>query len=146
MDVSLILAQAGWFPGRKVDIARSVSLLDAAGYSISAAARELLHEYSGLIISSSDGSGAIWIDGERAATDIDPEWCNAYEEEAGVRLTPVGGYSHMALMADSRGNLWGGYDADYGCLAGSIGELVRVLLVDPVLVRLDRRLTDYGQN
>ncbi len=141
MDAVTLLNRAGWFPGRRVDRAAATSGLLEAGYDASPAAVDILREYSGLTVASPDATRDLWIDGQRAAVVADPEWCRAYAEHAQTSLIPVGGYSHMTLLVDPHGSFWGGYDSVFGRVAGSVEELIRVLLIDdPAAVPLDRRV------
>lgn len=140
MDAEALLVRAGWFAGRRVDVADGLKALAGAGYAVAPAVLATLREFSGLVIASQDGTRQIWIDGERAAAVADPEWCRAYEASAGTPLVPVGGYSHMIVLADGEGSLWGGFDEEFGTLADSVEELVDVVLVSPGSVRLNRRV------
>lgn len=142
MDAQTLMSQAGWFASRRVDASAAVSELASAGYVVVEPITGFLREYSGLTIMTPDGSRQLWIDGERSAAEADPEWCRAYADGAGLPLVPVGGYSHMSILIDGSGRLWGGFDAEYGHLADSMMELVHVLLIEPGSRRLDRRLTD----
>ena len=64
----------------------------------------------------------------------------AYSEHLHLRLTPVGGYSHMLMMVDGTGRCWGGFDSEYGPLGESFPLAVDALLAAGPLPRLDRRL------
>ena len=138
MDARSLLVQAGWVPGRSLDVARGVESLVEAGYELTPSAHAVLREFSGLTVTSQDGVRRLWVDGERAASVADPAWCGAYQDEAGRVLVPVGGYSHMILLVDDVGSFWGGLDAEFGKLADSFEDLLRVLLVAPGSARLDR--------
>lgn len=56
MEAAALLRRAGWFPGRCVDTARARSCLFRAGYRVTTAGLEVLREYSGLVVTSADGT------------------------------------------------------------------------------------------
>ena len=140
MNAMALLRVAGWYPGRAIEVDLSVQALMIAGYWVTDATVQLLREYTGLDVTSADAARGLWIDGTRAAAWADLDWCRAYEAEAGVGLVPFGGYSHMTLLVDEGGSVWGGYDAEFGRLGGSLEDTVDALLVRPGSVRLDRRI------
>jgi len=135
-EAERLLRLAGWFPGRRVETG-AVEQLAARGHLVSPAAVELLTEFAGLTVGEPDQS--LWVDGQRAADDCDPAWCAAYGIEVGRTLTPFGAYSHMSLLVDDRGGIWGGFDAEYGYLGDSLASVVEALVVTST-GRLDRRL------
>jgi SUKH-3 immunity protein of toxin-antitoxin system len=138
-DESALLKRAGWSAGKTTQIDGALAALNVAGYAVGACAAAILREFSGLTVESEDRSRVFWIDGERAAVWVDKGWCDAYREAIGSPLVPIGGYSHMSLVVDETGGIWGGYDAEFGRLADSVEGLVRVLLVE-VSGHLDRRV------
>jgi hypothetical protein len=140
MTAQLLLLQAGWSPGRRVEVGSMLAELCTAGHDVVAPAREFLATYSGLTIRN--GNRVLRIDGHRAARNADVEWCADYTEAIGRAVTPVGEYSHLTLMIDESGEFWGGFDADYGLLGKDLVEVVHALMVDPVSGRLDRELPD----
>jgi hypothetical protein len=142
VDADVLLASAGWYPGRVVDVSEAERAWLAEGCTVHDEGPALLREFSGLTVWAADKRRSLWFDGERALRDIDPAWCRAYSEDSGRLLLPVGGYSHMVLLVDEVGGLWGGFDAEYGQLADSVTEAVRVLLIDPGSRHFDRRLPD----
>ncbi len=107
-----------------------VAALVAAGYAVGRPVRAFLEEFTGLTIRSRQAS-ELWIDGVRAAGDASREWCEAYSASVGRRLTPVGIFkSVLTVMVDDEGDVWGGFDDDYGLLGAGGRELVSALFVD----------------
>jgi hypothetical protein len=130
MDAEALLLKAGWSPERKADADDAARAWAAEGWEPPDAGRSLLSNASGLIVRARDGR-ELWFDGVRAVREWDPGWCRAYRAEAGRLLLPVGGYSHMMVLTDEGGGLWGGFDTEYGHVADSIAGLVQVLLLAP---------------
>lgn len=141
-DARELLRKAGWVPGRRVEVTDALTELGEAGHHVVAPAREILAEYSGLVVMSVDGRRSINIDGRVAARSADLGWCEAYAEGIGRAVTPVGEYSHMTLVIDEAGAFWGGFDADYGFMGDDIADVVHGLLIEPGLRRLDREVAD----
>jgi hypothetical protein len=142
VDARALLLDAGWSPARRVDADDADRAWSAEGWSSHAAGRTFLSEYSGLTVRVADEQRRLWFDGVRAVQDWDPAWCRAYRGESGHSLLPAGGYSHMLILVDEDGGLWGGFDAEYGHVADSAADLVQVLLLAPGSKRLDRRVSD----
>lgn len=139
MDASTLLRNAGWFPGRTVDVSRDLAALSAAGYEITPAAAKFLAEYSGLTIVGDTKSNPLIIDGAFVAGDVDPEWGSAYAEAIGTTLVAVGEYSHMTLYIDAEAGLWGAFDSEYGRGGSSLEEVVQGIFLEPRW-RFDRHL------
>lgn len=142
MDASELLGRAGWEPGRRVDVAQAQADLAAEGIAVVPPAVAFLAEFNGLSVHSEDGRKVVRISGEEAGRHADPEWCEAYAEAIGRRVTPIGEYSHMVLLIDDEGAFWGAFDADYGYMGDTLLDVVQGLLVDPGLRRLDRVVPD----
>ncbi|MBO3750017.1 hypothetical protein J5X84_28380 [Streptosporangiaceae bacterium NEAU-GS5] len=54
---------------------------------------------------------------------------------------PIGGYSHMTILADEAGQIWGGFDYEFGLLGDSLNNVIQNLLVDQgPPTPLDRRV------
>lgn len=141
MDDRGLLAEAGWYAGRDVGQGESgIDALSSAGFVVTPAAAALLREFSGLTVFAPDSTRSLWIDGAQAAALSVPGWVEAYSECCARPLVPVGGYSHMTLLVDDSGEVWGGFDAEFGWLGASVAEVVRGLLLEPGTIRLDRRL------
>lgn len=116
MSAQHLLTRAGWFLGRRRDVCGDLHALVNAGFMVGPAVPDFLAEYSGLSISSPNSVEALLIDGLQASRHADPEWSAAYAAAIGLAVTPVGEYSHMIILLDEEGRLWGGYDFDYGFL------------------------------
>lgn len=147
MNALELLGQAGWRPDRQVDVEEMLGELAASGHVVVPPARAVLAAYSGLVIIGEDGRRMMQIDGALAARKADPDWCVAYAEGIGRAVTPIGEYSHLTIVIDDVGDLWGGFDDDYGFLGADVVEVVGVLLVEPGLRFLDREvapLPDHG--
>lgn len=140
MDALTLLRDAGWHPGREVDTARDVAALVAEGYEVTEAAQRFLREYSGLTISGHTNPNPIVIDGVTVARNADLGWCELYSDAIGSTLVPVGEYSNMVLYVDQGGEIWGGFDNDYGRGGSSLEEIVKGLFIEQPGWRFDRRI------
>ena len=138
MDATSLLRDAGWYPGRSVDVTDDLKALVAEGYEMSAAAVEFLRQYSHLRILEPNNLNPLLIDGVLAARNADPAWCEAYSGAIGSPLLPVGEYSHMTLMIDPEGGLWGGFDNDFGRGGSSLPELLQGMFIDRPCWKFDR--------
>lgn len=142
MTAESLLKAAGWYPGRDVGRASAgIAELLEAGFPVDGSVERMLREYSGLDVADEAEVRSLWVDGRRASLEADPEWVAAYSEGLDMWLTPVGGYSHMLVMADGRGACWGGFDYEYGLLGVTFPLAVDALLTCGPLPRLDRRLS-----
>ena len=135
-----LLAAAGWYPGRRVDISGELRALEQAGHPALRAVAEVLTEYSDLVVVSASGDRRLWISGTRAAAESDVDWCMAYSGGLGLRLVPVGGHSHMTILVDEAGGFWGGFDHEYGRLGDTVEDVIHGELIATPTVRFDRRL------
>ncbi|TCO19084.1 SUKH-3 immunity protein of toxin-antitoxin system [Kribbella steppae] len=142
MDAGLLLSSAGWFPGRVIDVSRTEHAYESEGFTMHDAGLAVLQEFSELVVCGDDRRQCLWFDGERALRGRDSAWSHAYSEDSGRVLLPVGEYSHMVVLVDEAGGLWGGFDDSYGWLAGSVVELVHGLFIDPAQRSFDRQLPD----
>lgn len=135
-----LLVRAGWFDGREVAIQDQIAAIRAGGFEVWAGLESILAAYCFLVIRDSVGSRSLWIEPARAVAAIDPEWIFDYERVLGVRLAPVGGYSHMTVMVGSDAAIYGGFDREFGRLGGSIEDAVDQLLCAASPVRLSLTL------
>jgi hypothetical protein len=124
MDALALLHEAGWFPGRNVDVTSDLAALAAEGFEITAAAHNFLREFSGLDITWETKDNSLIVNGATVARDADIGWCNAYSTEIGSRLVPVAEYAHMTLYVDSDGGLWGGVGNEYGQVGSTLAEAI----------------------
>src|SRR6185295_15236607 len=106
-EVEAILRRAGWFEGRRFDLA----IYDTFPMKPHAAAREVLSEFGGLHIGET-GRG---IDCARSDVDLRPEWTDrsfeGYEEldaAVGSVLYPLGEThrQNAYLLIDERGRVY----------------------------------------
>ena len=130
MDAQTLLQRAGWFPGRRIDVADDLEFVKSEGFTVTPAAERFLQEYSGLVIDWETNRNPIVISGREVARGVDAGWCDAYSKAIGVVLSPVGEYSHMSIYIDPAGALWGGSDSEYGLL-GSLMDLIRGTFLEP---------------
>ena len=98
-DVEELLRQAGWHPGRRIDLSPWVT----HGMKLFPAARRILAEFGGLVI----GDNERGIDTARSDVDLLPKSYNRdrasesdLEREVGSRLFPI------ATVQSSNGELW----------------------------------------
>ena len=140
MDAVTLLRRAGWSPGRSVDVAEELAFVASDGFPVTPAAERFLSEYSGLQISWGTKSNPLILSGRVAARGVDSGWCEAYSGAVGLTLSPVGEYSNMTLYIDPTGELWGGFDAEYGQV-GSLLDVIRETFLEPARA-FDRRLDD----
>ncbi|MEU7527249.1 SUKH-3 domain-containing protein [Saccharothrix sp. NPDC042600] len=107
-----LLREAGWFPGREVDITRWEDLVTDEGFPLHAEARRFLREFGGLVVEVDDDSEGV--DRAPASFDLDPDLCSGQREwferlgrRAGATLFPVGdvegGHAHLGV--DERGGV-----------------------------------------
>ena len=138
MDAQSLLQRSGWFPGRRIDVTGDLASVMSGGFAVTPAAERFLEEYSGLVISWETNPNPLVISGREAARGVDAGWCEAYSEAIGLVLSPVGEYSNMTLYIDPSGELWGGFDTEYGQV-GSVLDVIRETFLEPPRP-FDRRL------
>ncbi|MEU9974403.1 SUKH-3 domain-containing protein [Streptomyces sp. NPDC051014] len=136
-----LLKDAGWSPGRRVDVSEAVRRLRAVGFEVSEAACEFLEKFSLLRIShlpsiEMDGQEIFcWtqFDPSRVCTERDAEVANRCAGLAGTSLCPVGtdGF-HLTIYIAGDGRFFAGMDAslysyspDIDGLFSSMAEGVR---------------------
>ena len=139
-DAQGLLAKAGWFPGRRVEVDSMLSELELAGHVLVSPVGDFFSEFSGLVIFAEDDRKSVSIDGHDAARRTDRGWCVAYADGIGSPVTPVGEYSNMVLMMDESGAFWGGYDDLYGFMGSDIVDLIGELLLGSGMRQLDREV------
>lgn len=139
-----LLSRAGWTPERRVAVDDLISRLRADEHDIVPPFRDLMAQFSGLVISSVDGRRTVEFEMDHVLAITGPGWCEAYAEEIGRLVTPVARHdAHLALLIDESGEFWGGYDALYGYMGKDIFQAIEWLLIDPPAMHmLDRRLPD----
>ncbi|GEA87707.1 SUKH-3 domain-containing protein [Cellulomonas cellasea] len=143
MSAFELLHRAGWTQFRRVDVDETVSRLQASGYAVVPPYRELIAQLLGLVVLSEDGKNSLEFDMDGIAARTDAELCEAYGEDIGRAVTPVGFYSDMVLWVDEVGEFWGSFDLQYGRIGQNIQEVIQWLLVDPASMHMfDRRLPD----
>ena len=130
MDAQSLLQRSGWFPGRRIDVGDDLAFVKSEGFEVTPAAERFLEEYSGLTVSWNTNSNPIVISGREAARGVDAAWCEAYSGAIGLVLSPIGEYSMMTLYIDSSGELWGGFDSEYGQV-GSLLDVIRETFLAP---------------
>ena len=104
-------------------------LLDE-GYSVWPDAVRLLAQVSGITIKLGrwGDSDPIWFDpAEAAQTMAYKERVDDYMDRVGARLIPIGGHSHLTLMACEDGRIFGGFDDLLVRLGDSVLEAVNSL-------------------
>jgi hypothetical protein len=139
MDALTLLHEAGWFPGRSVDVAGDLAALTAEGFPITPATHEFLSEFSGLQIIWETKDNPLTVNGAIVAGDADIGWCEAYSTAIGSQLVPVGEYAHMTLYVDPDGGLWGGVGNEYGQIGSSLVDVIERIFLKP-RQGFDRRL------
>ena len=128
MDAEALLRRAGWRPGRSVAITADAEALRAEGFAVTEAAEAFLREFSHLVVAWESQARPLLFDGVEVSRNADPGWCDLYSEAIGSRLVPVGEYSHMTVYVDEVGELWGGFDGEYGH-RGSVLDLIESIFL-----------------
>jgi SUKH-3 immunity protein len=95
-----LLRDAGWRPGRSLDVSAAQLQLEARGYGIPKELELFLREFDGITISfvRNGRTDSIWLDVQRAISLADPEWVSHYEERTRTSLVPIGYSNHEHLM------------------------------------------------
>jgi len=140
MTPNELLRRAGWEEGRQVAANAWVAGLRDGGFESWTGLASMLAEYCFLVVHDAEGLRSLWIDPARAIADADADWVAGYERSLGVRLAPVGGYSHMLLMFGRDCVFYGGFDREFGPLGLTLEEAVDGLLCRVPPVRLAMRL------
>ena len=135
-----LLIRAGWFDGRKVAIQDQIAAIRSGGFAVWPGLDSVLAAYCFLVIADAEGSRFLWIEPARAVAVVDPGWIFDYEKVLGVRLAPVGGYSHMTVMVGSDSAIYGGFDREFGRVGASFEDAVDGLLCARPTVRLSMTL------
>jgi len=128
------LEKAGWNPHRCVDITQVLSVLNAKGVYISAAAREFLSRFGGLVLSyphfrSSSLDDSCHFIVERAAGNAEPIAIAEYMRVLDCRLTVIGEafHDHMTMLMDENGAVFAGYEDTLVRLGDSGTEALNTL-------------------
>lgn len=140
--VAVVLSQAGWSEGRAVPTAAAERALSALGYPVTDHLRSFLSSYSGLAFDRAELiDSTTWIDGEEAANELSHGWPEGYSAAAGKRLVPVGEYGPMMILVDAdSGDLWGGFDHEFGRLGATFAEALETMLWPPPWLVLNMKL------
>lgn len=133
-----LLRRAGWAEERRVSVDTQVAALHASGFETWAGLEAMLATYCFLVIRDVKGLRSLWIEPARAVAGADPDWIADYERAVGVRLVPVGGYSHMLVMLGTDSVFYGGFDREFGPIGRTVEEVVDGLLctVPPVALSM----------
>lgn len=113
-------------------------MIQRHGFVVVPSAAGFLGEFSQLKVRWETNPNPLEISGSLAAGGVDPGWYAEYVKSLGFELTPVGEYSNMTICIDPSGELWGGFDDEYGH-EGSLIDLVRSIFLEPVRP-FDRRV------
>ncbi len=138
MDAYNLLLNAGWLPGRQVDMAEEIAALEAEEFTVTDAAATFLREFSGLSIVGPGNRNPLVIGGPDLALDADSGWSDLYSDAIGTTLTPVGEYSNLVLFITADGTFWGGFENEYGCAGSSLDDVIRGLFIDSPGWKLDQ--------
>lgn len=131
-ESQFVLREAGWVPGRQVDVSRWVRALEDEGIIVHGAARRFLAEFGGLAVEIS-GPGA---NCARAPFEFGPLQCLGEEdrflewsEETGRSICPVGvlDRGRFFLGIDEQGEilLVETWVASFGRMPTALDSLVR---------------------
>ncbi|TDU86568.1 SUKH-3 immunity protein of toxin-antitoxin system [Kribbella voronezhensis] len=128
VDLGLsVLAQAGWFAGRRVPIERYLEAIASEGYECTDLVEEFLQECGGLAVGppASGFAEVIAIDPVTAIETTYKDTVEEYEKVLGTSLVPIGAASsgHLVLMMARDGRFYGGYDAYLAYAGESPAEL-----------------------
>lgn len=139
-NVEAQLRDAGWYPGRTVDITHTLSAF-ATHHTLPAPLLDFLPEYTGLVVEANDGR-FVRFDPQLAAHNTSPEWTRSYATLTSCDLVPIGEYSHMTIYLGADGLFYGGYDREFGRLGSTVREVLDRLLNDASGAVLDLRVAD----
>lgn len=138
-----LLLRAGWTPQRRVRVDDIVSRLLADDHDVVSPFRDVMAQFSGLAVTSEDGSQTLSFDMDEVLRRTDAGWCEAYGNEIGRLVTPVACERHMALLVDETGAFWGAIETQFGYMGDDIMQAIEWTLIEPPSAHpFDRRLPD----
>lgn len=136
------LENAGWYPGRVVDVQSDLEAYRAEGYEIWDGLADALREYSGLSISGPANNHPVIIGAEPAIRSIGAEDVPGYAALAKARLTPIAVYYAMTIFMSPDGRFWGGHGDLFGFLSAEITDVLDSILNQPGSNSLDMIVED----
>jgi SUKH-3 immunity protein len=127
-----LLAEAGWYPGRRVDVFGARELLESRGYVVGERVEGFLREFERLCICYMRNAcqDSVWFDAQRAGSMADPELIAYYESRTKTSLVPVGyaNHEHLLIMKANEGGFYAAFD-DFLCTLGiDTSEMVENLI------------------
>ncbi|HEX5120841.1 MAG TPA: SUKH-3 domain-containing protein [Pseudonocardiaceae bacterium] len=118
-DTRDMLREAGWYPGRGVDIASFVATWDVSAIPHPAAVTDFVREFAGLtvhhpptiVINGVTHTDWTELDPVKATLGVSDRMLFEYGRIAGSQLCPCGtNRSHMTLLMAGTGQVFGGVD------------------------------------
>lgn len=131
------LIEAGWYPGRHIDITPYAEALEREGYRVLPAAARLLHEYGGLSVPFTRAiarhavSGQFHFCADRAAEAIDHEGYVAHFADTLASAVCVVGAivpDGTTLLMTPDGALYGGFDTRLVRFGVSVEQAIECLV------------------
>lgn len=128
------LLEAGWYEGRKIDISEYEEVLISEGYPLNDKTKDFLMEFGGLEVTHDayvmpDETDYFHFDPIIATDNVMRKTVSKYEERIGRSVDVIGEAfsSHMVLMMDYEGKIYGGYDSFLTCLGENLYEAINNL-------------------
>ncbi len=123
------LLEAGWYPGRNIDIQSFIQALEQAGYSVPVSVRSFLAEFGGIRMSftytqyvETKAGGRdvrlnkhIDFDPINAADNIIPEKLQYFTSLIRQGLCVIGEYQDTTLLMDTAGRVYSAFGWDLYC-------------------------------
>jgi len=129
-DTRALLQQAGWYPGRDINIDGYVQALLAEGYPVFPVVKKFLKKFGGIEIKFTFDTvygtiaSSVHFDAAAAAAAVYNEgYVSKYVERTGTPLCVIGESENRntTLMMDQEGKVYGGFDSDLAFF-GETGE------------------------
>lgn len=128
------LLDAGWHEERKIDISEYEETLISEGYPLNQKTKDFLTEFGGLEVIHDayvmpDETDYFHFDPIIAIDNVMRKTINKYEKRIRKSLDVIGEAfsSHMVLMMDYEGKIYGGYDSFLTCLGENFYEAINNL-------------------
>ena len=142
--VKNLLIEAGWKPGRQVDISQYKLVIENEGYKLSSAVEMFLQQFGGLYIRyplPNSQSDIVHFDVIKSVRDTNPFWVkDEYSQRLNnFNLCVIGQAftNHMTIIMDNYGNVYGGYDDNLYFIADSGEDAIRIICLNKKLEEIE---------